>query len=598
MLPSPLARDGHLPYAAVNERVKYWTEAKPERAATSEKGRSVVVTSRNASLNLDLEISLATADRLNSLKENDMYDVNPNTEFTNGDPIHDNRLWGNMIDLTSSDYGLTTMSVRPAVLNVINGVVADAPISTVNYGTDGRTEKLTTDINNPDIDTLGFTGVYDANKGGYYAGSLSMSMDDIQSGNFDKNAVVQSVLNQREYGVRIAGLLDYTARTNADQTAANIDLMVDGYCFAIDMLFRTNAPNANLLLQTDGTQRVDDEDYEYVLDYSGNGSFMEISDKKLATAMRVVFADTVTGQIYALAQPDAQGKLWLTARLDENGNLVLIKPDDDQIIKPLTENQVSAVTAWVYLDGTVADNSYASVLAAATMKLNLQFATDINLTPAHPDGNGTLNPWNTLAVGDTYSYGHYEQDNNLENGLESIEWQVLAVNKSKVLLISKYALDAIPYQEDGTNVSWGSSSLRNWLNSSFIDTAFTEAEKEALRTTTMNPDAARDDRVYDKLFLLSAEEVMSYMLADEDRIANATPYALGDESASGEETACLWWLRGFIAEEDFAHIIGMDGYEITDMYPTNEGNVYIRPAMWIDLDVSEAITEEEAEQTN
>ena len=543
--------------------------------------------------NGNLEIALATADHLNLLKENDMYDTGVNSEFTNGDLLHDNLLWGNMIDLSSSDYGLTTTNIRPAVLNILNSRVADIPISVVKYGTDGRAEKLAIDIANPDIDTLGFTGVYAPSKGGYYAGSLAISFDDLQAGNFNKNEVILSVLNQREYGVRIAGLLDYNARTNAEQTDASIDLMIDGYCFAIDMLLRTNSPDANLLLQTDGIQRVDDEHYEYMLDYSGSGSFMEISDAKLASAMRVVFADTITGEVYALAQPDTQGRLWLTARIDENGKLTVVNPGDDQIIKPLTENQVSAITAWVYLDGTVANNSYASIMAAASMKLNLQFATDINLTPAHPDGNGTLDPWKTLAVGDTYSYGVYEQDNVLDNGYEPLEWQVLAVNKSKALLISKYAIDVLPYHEDGTNVSWSESTIRNWLNSSFINLAFTDAEKEALVTTTMNPDASRDDRVYDKLFLLSESEAMTYFKADSDRIAEATTYTLSHCSAYGEQhTACLWWLRGSINDADYAHIIGADGSAVVESHLTNEGNVCIRPVMWIDLGVAAEIKAE------
>ncbi len=46
-----------------------------------------------------------------------------------------------------------------------------------------------------------------------------------------------------------------------------------------------------------------------------------------------------------------------------------------------------------------------------------------------------------VEVGDVIYFGSYEQDNNLSNGKEEIEWIVLAKENRKALLISKYALD-------------------------------------------------------------------------------------------------------------------------------------------------------------
>ena len=55
------------------------------------------------------------------------------------------------------------------------------------------------------------------------------------------------------------------------------------------------------------------------------------------------------------------------------------------------------------------------------------------------DDNSSVN------IGDYVTFGTYEQDNNLKNGAEAIEWQVLDKKDCKVLLLSKYALDAKPY---------------------------------------------------------------------------------------------------------------------------------------------------------
>ncbi len=48
-------------------------------------------------------------------------------------------------------------------------------------------------------------------------------------------------------------------------------------------------------------------------------------------------------------------------------------------------------------------------------------------------------------VGDYITFGLYEQDNDLSNGKENIEWLILELKDEKALVISKYALDSKPY---------------------------------------------------------------------------------------------------------------------------------------------------------
>ena len=48
-------------------------------------------------------------------------------------------------------------------------------------------------------------------------------------------------------------------------------------------------------------------------------------------------------------------------------------------------------------------------------------------------------------VGSIVTFGQYEQDNNTGNGPEEIEWIVLDVQDGKSLLLSRYGLDAKPY---------------------------------------------------------------------------------------------------------------------------------------------------------
>lgn len=108
-----------------------------------------------------------------------------------------------------------------------------------------------------------------------------------------------------------------------------------------------------------------------------------------------------------------------------------------------------------------------------------------------------------LYVGDEFTLGTYEQDNDLENGAEDIEWIVLEkTGEDTYLCISKYVLDAKMFNDevdrdytDAKNVytydgdytvynDWGISTIRPWLNGEFFDTAFTSEDKENITDTT------------------------------------------------------------------------------------------------------------------
>ena len=112
--------------------------------------------------------------------------------------------------------------------------------------------------------------------------------------------------------------------------------------------------------------------------------------------------------------------------------------------------------------------------------------------------------------------GHYEQDGNLDNGPEPIEWIVIAEEDGKLLVMSRYILDGVPYHTEYTDVTWETCALRAFLNDDFYNTAFDADEQARILTTTVtNPDNARmsvpgGNDTEDKIFLLSMEEVEKY----------------------------------------------------------------------------------------
>lgn len=71
-------------------------------------------------------------------------------------------------------------------------------------------------------------------------------------------------------------------------------------------------------------------------------------------------------------------------------------------------------------------------------------------------------------VGDTVMFGQYEQDGNLDNGSEPIAWQVLDVQGGKALLMSRYALDCLPFHDEKTDAVWNQSALNAWLQADFM----------------------------------------------------------------------------------------------------------------------------------
>ena len=208
--------------------------------------------------------------------------------------------------------------------------------------------------------------------------------------------------------------------------------------------------------------------------------------------------------------------------------------------------------------------------------------------------------WNkikNIKVGDTYTFGAYEQDNSTSNGKEAIEWTVLDKDGMSLLLISKQALDCQQYNTSYTDVTWESCSLRKWMNGTFLNKAFNAEEQAQIQNTTVSADKNPEyntnpgNATTDKVFLLSINEVEKYFNSDEARKCAPTAYAKAQgaytsdsyKTASGAAT-CWWWLRSPGNYQDSAASVcnvGSVSYFGDDV---NYDNDAVRPALWINLD--------------
>ena len=161
-----------------------------------------------------------------------------------------------------------------------------------------------------------------------------------------------------------------------------------------------------------------------------------------------------------------------------------------------------------------------------------------------------------VQVGDTVFFGTYEQDNDVTNGNEAIQWRVLDVQGNKALIISQYGLDAQPYHKTNDGVTWETSFLRDWLNSEFLYTAFTDGEEKNIITEMVSADANSyygtdpGNATQDKVFLLSEAEIQKYLTSDKERFCKPTDYAIArgawksdDVSFSEYYGHCWWWMH-------------------------------------------------------
>ena len=194
---------------------------------------------------------------------------------------------------------------------------------------------------------------------------------------------------------------------------------------------------------------------------------------------------------------------------------------------------------------------------------------------------------------ETVLFGSYEQDGDAANGKEPIEWLVLARDGDKALLLSKYALDHqsfMPFYEPVTEpFTWENCSLRQWLNSTFLNAAFSAEEQSRLLTTTVitapggrkgseNPFATED-----RVFLLSDTEVYAYFSSEAATVTDYTAYALSEDPWAGNATApapAIWWLRTTDGGNHPDSVYTRGG--VGEGARSYEGE-YVRPAIWVDM---------------
>ncbi len=155
---------------------------------------------------------------------------------------------------------------------------------------------------------------------------------------------------------------------------------------------------------------------------------------------------------------------------------------------------------------------------------------------------------------------------------EPLEWRVLDPDEGLIMcesVIDSQAYNNTIYDE---NTEWyqdsscekyandyASSSIREWLNDDFYNTAFTNEEKNEIQQSTLDNRCPVDSKydsetTYDKVFLLSYNEALNENYGfsaysykrDLARVAGGTDYAKCQGVSVGANSyneKCYWWLR-------------------------------------------------------
>lgn len=207
-----------------------------------------------------------------------------------------------------------------------------------------------------------------------------------------------------------------------------------------------------------------------------------------------------------------------------------------------------------------------------------------------------------FAVGNYVTFGRYPQT-KAGKDKTPIEWLVLARDGNKALLISRYGLDAQPYNKDNTSVTWETCTLRTWLNGMFYNKAFSSAEQAAILTTNVDNSKSQcysgwntsgGNNTQDKVFLLSYAEASKYFGVTynssntKSRVA-PTAYAIAQgagknssyKTADGID-AGWWWLRSPGAYQSSAAGVRTGGSLFFNDVNYDSGSV--RPALWVNIE--------------
>ncbi len=167
-------------------------------------------------------------------------------------------------------------------------------------------------------------------------------------------------------------------------------------------------------------------------------------------------------------------------------------------------------------------------------------------------------PFWTYCIGDQSTT--YQNINGYFQGgvywfkFEPIEWEYIEKEQYKIL-VAKVVIDSQQFNLETSkqvSVYYNKSTVRTWLNEDFYNTAFSDEEQAKILTVEVDNSASTTglannkyacENTFDKVYLLSYEQMQAYYVDDIRREKLPTEYAKSQGILSYTNDKSCWWLR-------------------------------------------------------
>lgn len=349
---------------------------------------------------------------------------------------------------------------------------------------------------------------------------------------------------------------------------------------------------------------IDTRDYKSIFSSDEFKRVLELADdsqKEIYNNEAQIIDDVATGKIkVALPEQPEPIKIEPVEDQVEQNQEDTVKENEEPIIdvikeqqslnEPVIDNQPETETENVSKKrGKLPVTAIVAVIACIAVAVIVAIVGIVIKNSSKPTVNESLA---SVGIGDSFLFGTYEQDCDASSK-EPIEWIVLKKEDGCAMLISKYGLDAVPYNTISESITWEKSSIRKWLNNDFFNEAFTEEERAMIPSVDVrnpgNPEYSTypGNHTVDKVFFLDVYEADELFESDESRILLPTQYAItksayvhdGVEYAPECAGNTYWWLRAPGDDGQFAAIIDYDGRILHFGLEVEYAKVAIRPVI-------------------
>ena len=162
--------------------------------------------------------------------------------------------------------------------------------------------------------------------------------------------------------------------------------------------------------------------------------------------------------------------------------------------------------------------------------------------------------------------------------VEPICWGVLAKRKGTAFLLCEHAIASHRFAEKSNN--YARSEIREWLNSAFLDTAFSAEEQGRILLTKVDNSVASTGYKKNEYACEDTEDQIFLMSHADSRATGAYIDTNGERYGNG-----YWWLRSPGDAQSYARVrvVFSNGVSDYSYYYPNGDYGSVVPALWIKL---------------